>query len=91
MMASADRRKAVRETLVAHRNGVDERLARLDAPVLTIFGGADDHFPDPEAEAASVAKRTRGSFQMVPDAGHYPHVERPDLVAPMILDFLAAG
>ena len=88
MMRNADRRAAVRHTLVANRIGLDDKLAALSIPVLSIFGGADDHFDDPAAAAADAAERTGGSFQIVPATGHYPHVERPDLVTPMIESFL---
>ncbi len=91
MMGSRHRRRAVRETLVARRDGLAERIAGLDIPVLAVFGTADDHFADPAAEAAAVAARTGGRHVMVEGAGHYPHVEQPDVVAAEILAFLGAN
>ncbi|MGH2392790.1 MAG: alpha/beta fold hydrolase [Candidatus Limnocylindria bacterium] len=88
MLADPERRKAVRETLTAHRHGVADRMAEFDAPSLVVFGEADDHFADPAAEAARVASRLGGEILMVAGAGHYPHVERPDVVAPRVLTFL---
>ncbi|NIR40832.1 MAG: hypothetical protein GWN07_33660, partial [Actinobacteria bacterium] len=70
MMGDRDRRRAVRETLVADRDGLAERIAHLDLPVLAVFGTADDHFADPEAEATAVAARTGGRHVMVEGAGH---------------------
>lgn len=90
MLRSHDRRRAARKTLVADRIGLAERIAGLDLPVLAIFGTADDHFPDPEAEARDVAAATKGRFEMVDGAGHYPHVEQPQVVADMISRFLVA-
>jgi pimeloyl-ACP methyl ester carboxylesterase len=63
-------------------------MEALRIPALVVFGTADDHFPDPAAEASAVAARLRGEVLMVEGAGHYPHVERPDLVGPAVVAFL---
>jgi pimeloyl-ACP methyl ester carboxylesterase len=89
MMADPRRRKAVRETLTAHRNGLAARIDRVEVPTLVVMGGADSHFKDPAAEGASIAEATGGKLQVVPDAGHYPHVEFPGQVVAAIADFLA--
>lgn len=88
MLTDPARRRAVRETLTADRDGVDVRIARLGVPTLTVFGDADDHFSDPTAEAATVAAALRGERLVVAGAGHYPHVEQPDIVADAIVAFL---
>lgn len=88
MMADPDRRRAVRETLVAGREGVAECMDGIDIPTLTVFGSSDDHFPDPEREAKSVAESLGGTYRLVPGAGHYPQVEQPVMVADAILAFL---
>jgi pimeloyl-ACP methyl ester carboxylesterase len=88
MMADSRRRKAVRKTLTAHRNGLAARVARVDVPTLVLMGGADSHFKDPAAEGMSIATETGGKAQVVPDAGHYPHVEFPGQVVAAIADFL---
>jgi pimeloyl-ACP methyl ester carboxylesterase len=54
-----------------------------------VFGSADDHFTDPVAEAESTAAELRGEHLVIDGAGHYPHVEQPDLVGGAILRFLA--
>jgi pimeloyl-ACP methyl ester carboxylesterase len=71
------RRRAVRETLVADREGVAERMLAIDVPTLTIFGSLDDHFADPVAMAAETATELTGEKLVVEGAGHYPHVEKP--------------
>lgn len=88
MLSHPARRHAVRDTLTAGREGVAERMEALRIPALVVFGTADDHFPDPAAEASAVAARLRGEVLMVEGAGHYPHVERPDLVGPAVVAFL---
>jgi pimeloyl-ACP methyl ester carboxylesterase len=88
MLGHPASRKAVRETLTADRDGVAERMARLDRPTLSVLGSADDHFTDPVAEAESTAAELRGEHLVVDGAGHYSHVEQPDLVAGAIISFL---
>lgn len=89
MLARPSGRRAVRETLTADRDGIDARLARVDVPTLTIFGSADDHFADPAAEARMVAGQLGGGHTLVDGAGHYPHVERPDVVVQAVRSFLS--
>ena len=89
MMSDRQRRRAVRETLVAHRDGLAGRITEVDLPTLVVMGGADSHFKDPTAEGESIAARTGGTLQVVPDAGHYPHVEYPAPVIAAIRDLLA--
>lgn len=88
MLSDSDRRRAVRETLTASRDGVAERMQKVGAPTLVIFGSADDHFDDPVTEADEIAHRLGGESLMVEGAGHYPHVERPAVVADAIKSFL---
>lgn len=88
MLNEPARRRAVRDTLTAHREGVAERMDALGAPALVVFGSMDDHFPDPEAEAQRVASRLRAEHLLVDGAGHYPHVEFPDITSEAILTFL---
>jgi pimeloyl-ACP methyl ester carboxylesterase len=88
MLRDADRRRAVRETLIADRKGMLEKIEACTRPVLVIFGSADNHFPDPLAEGTRVSTLLHGELVMVPGAGHYPHVEFPEIVSPAVVDFL---
>lgn len=88
MLADPERRRAVRDTLVADRDGVAEAMGALDLPLLYVFGSDDDHFPDPTAEAEALVARTGGERLLVPGAGHYPHIEYPDVVGSAIVGFL---
>ena len=67
---------------------VEARLGEVRAPALVVMGSKDPDFPDPAAEADRTAASLRGSshteIQMIEGAGHYPHAERPDLVAAAI-------
>ena len=89
MLSEPARRRAVRETLTGGRAGVAERMEALALPTLTIFGTADDHFADPAAESEAVASQLGGQRLLVDGAGHYPHVESPELVAAGIASFIA--
>jgi pimeloyl-ACP methyl ester carboxylesterase len=89
LLSDPQRRRAVRETLTAKRNGVGDRMAALTVPTLTIFGSLDDHFADPPEEARSVATALGGQGVVIDRAGHYPHVEDPDGVVAAMLPFLA--
>jgi pimeloyl-ACP methyl ester carboxylesterase len=89
MLADPARRRAVRHTLTADRDGMAERIAALAVPSLTVYGSADDHFADAAGEASVLADRLGGDHLVVEGAGHYPHVEFPDRVTDAILDFLA--
>lgn len=67
---------------------VEARLSEVHTPTLVIMGSSDPDFPDPEAEAHLVAERLGGRAMLVPNSGHYPHAEYPDVVKPAVLDFL---
>jgi pimeloyl-ACP methyl ester carboxylesterase len=66
------------------------RLAEVMAPVLVVMGEQDPDFPDPAAEAAWIAQAMRAQVVMVPEAGHYPQSQQPELTAGAVLRFLAA-
>lgn len=88
MLSDPARRRAVRQTLTADRDGVAERMTVFDGPALIVFGAVDDHFPDPAGEAHRVAAQIGGEVLVVDGAGHYPQVERPDVVGPAVIEFL---
>ncbi|WP_432828700.1 alpha/beta hydrolase [Dactylosporangium sp. CA-092794] len=68
------------------------QLADVRCPALVVMGREDSDFPDPEAEAAGIVGRLPaglGRYQMIANAGHYPHAEYPQQVADIVLAFLA--
>lgn len=67
---------------------VEARLDEVQAPTLVVMGERDPDFPDPAAEAQLVARRLGGEVLMVPDAGHYPQAEYPEVVTPAVVEFL---
>ena len=73
-------------------------LPSVVAPVLVVMGEMDPDFASKGAatEAGWIAEQFAGrdaarggaaEVLMVPEAGHYPHAQRPELVTPAILDF----
>jgi pimeloyl-ACP methyl ester carboxylesterase len=57
------------------------------------MGAKDKDVPDPAAGAGLVADRLAGpaSVTIVPGAGHYVHVEMPDVTAAAVLTFPAGA
>lgn len=70
---------------------VEARLAEVRQPALVVMGERDPDFRDPAAEAAWIAERLPARVVLVPDAGHYPQVEAPDVVNPALVDFCASA
>lgn len=67
---------------------VTARLEDVSAPSLVVMGEQDPDFPDPRAEAGWIAKTIGAEIVMVPEAGHYPQSQRPDVTTPAVLSFL---
>ena len=66
----------------------EARLADVTALVLVVMGEQDPDFPDPRAEADWIAAALHGQVVMVPEAGHYPQSQRPDITTAAIQRFL---
>jgi pimeloyl-ACP methyl ester carboxylesterase len=70
----------------------DPAAARLDAvtaPTLVVMGEQDPDFPDPKVEAGWIGETLHAEVVMVPEAGHYPQSQRPDVTNEAVLHFLA--
>lgn len=71
------------------------RLHAVTAPTLVVHGALDPEFGDPAAELARAGAALEASpagppeLLLVPEAGHYPHAQRPDVVVPALLAHLA--
>ena len=76
-----------RTTRTSHA-AAQARLADVTAPVLVVMGEQDPDFADPRAEADWIAQALPGQVVMVPDAGHYPQSQRPDITTGAVLRFL---
>jgi len=65
----------------------EARLGEVLQPTLVVMGERDPDFRDPAAEAAWIAERLTATVVMVPEAGHYPQAERPEVVNPRLVEF----
>jgi pimeloyl-ACP methyl ester carboxylesterase len=54
-----------------------------------VISEQDPDFPNPRDEADWIAQIVHGEVVMVPEAGHYPQSQRPDLTAGAVVGFLA--
>jgi pimeloyl-ACP methyl ester carboxylesterase len=57
-------------------------------PALVVMGTRDPDFPDAAAEASRLAAELHAETLIVDGAGHYPHAEMPERVAPKLLSFI---
>ncbi|GEB43765.1 hypothetical protein GCM10007872_01580 [Gluconobacter sphaericus NBRC 12467] len=64
-------------------------IPRSRVPALVVMGSRDPDFPDAEAEAQWLATQLHADSLMIDGAGHYPHTEMPEQVAPELLSFIA--
>jgi pimeloyl-ACP methyl ester carboxylesterase len=65
-------------------------LHRIDVPSLVIWGEQDKLFPSAYAKAWK-EHLPNARVEIIPRCGHRPHLERLDVVGPMILHFLEGG
>ena len=64
-----------------------DRLHLLRMPTLVVWGERDRVFPVSQGRNAA-AHLPKGSLELIPDCGHLPHVERPDLFVAAVEGFL---
>jgi pimeloyl-ACP methyl ester carboxylesterase len=91
VVASLRRRgyaKAFSLTTRTSHDGSEARLADVSAPVMVVMGEQDPDFPDPKAEADWIAQALHGEVVMVPEAGHYPQSQRPDVTTDAVARFV---
>ncbi len=68
---------------------VEPRLPEVVAPMLAFLGEQDPDYKSPAAERDWIASLGAEAV-LVPEAGHYPHAQRPDVTVPATLAFLEA-
>jgi pimeloyl-ACP methyl ester carboxylesterase len=52
------------------------------------MGEQDPDFPDPRAEAEWISHALHARVVMVPDAGHYPQSQQPEITTSAVQGFL---
>jgi 2-hydroxy-6-oxonona-2,4-dienedioate hydrolase len=63
-----------------------DQLSLLKMPTLVVWGASDRVFPESQARDAA-ARLHEGSLAVIPDCGHMPHVECPDLFVAALNEF----
>ena len=86
-LAEPGRIESLGQMMLISKDASEERLPRVLAPTLVLMGDKDPDFK-PEEEARFVASSLRAPYHMIEGAGHYPHVEMPEVTTPLILSFL---
>jgi pimeloyl-ACP methyl ester carboxylesterase len=81
--------KAFSLTTRTDHTPAEARLADVSAPALVVMGEQDPDFPDPRAEADWIARTLSAEVVMVPEAGHYPQSQRPEITTAAIVGFLS--
>ena len=81
-------RSLIRELRRTH--GFDEFVARLQPPTLLVHG-EQDALVVPEASRRLARLRPDWRFEMLPDIGHSPQLEAPDLLCDLLGDWLGDG
>jgi pimeloyl-ACP methyl ester carboxylesterase len=70
--------------------GLHRRLHRVTAPALVVWG-EHDRLVSPVYAREFADRLGDARVEIVPGAGHVPQLERLDVVAPLVLGFLAGG
>jgi pimeloyl-ACP methyl ester carboxylesterase len=82
--------KAFSLTTRTSHDPAEARLSDVSAPTMVIMGEKDPDFSDPSAEADWIAKILDAEIVMVPDAGHYPQSQQPEITSDAVLRFVKA-
>lgn len=76
-----------RTSRTSHRP-IEPRVSTITVPTLVVMGDSDPDFAKPADEAQWIRDTLHGELLMVPQSGHYPHAQRPDIVNPVLVDFV---
>lgn len=83
------RMDALRTMIDLSKADTEAMLPKVRVPALVVMGTRDPDFPDAAGEARWLARQLPTDTLLVDGAGHYPHTEMPEVVAPTVLAFLA--
>lgn len=83
------RMDALRTMVGLSKADTEALVSRSRVPALVVMGTRDPDFADAAAEARWLGQALGSEPLIVDGAGHYPHLETPEQVAPAVLGFLA--
>lgn len=73
--------KAFVQTTRTSHTPAQQRLGEVKTPTVVVMGAADVDWKDPSAEAEWIGDRLRAEVVMVPEVGHFPQVQAPEVTA----------
>lgn len=82
------RRAALLANGMSDKSVCSARIGEVRAPCLVVMGSADPDFPDASAEAQDLGGMLGARVVVLEGVGHYPHMERPEATAEVVLDWL---
>jgi pimeloyl-ACP methyl ester carboxylesterase len=80
--------KAFSQTTRNDHTVPEQRLSEVAAPTMVMMGELDPDFKDPRAEAEWISGALHALVVMVPEAGHYPQSQQPEITTAAVLHFL---
>lgn len=81
--------KAFSRTTRTDHTAAENRLSGVDTPTLVVMGELDPDFKDPYAEARWISNVLHAGVVMVPEAGHYPQSQQPEVTTAAVLGFIS--
>jgi pimeloyl-ACP methyl ester carboxylesterase len=81
--------KAFSRTTRTDHTAAENQLSSVEAPTLVVMGELDPDFKDPHAEAEWISNVLRSEVVMVPEAGHYPQSQQPEVTTAAVLRFMS--
>ena len=67
---------------------IKDKLVELDNPTLIAWGADDTNFSTPSLGREIASKMPNATFQLLPDAGHAPWIDQPELTAETVNNYL---
>jgi len=83
-----ERMSALRTMISLSKADTEAILPNSRVPALVVMGTLDPDFPDARAEAGWLSAVLGAPSVLIDGAGHYPHTEMPEQVAPVIISFI---
>ena len=93
MLREPGRMRALRAMGRSAPTDAGAQLGAVRCPVLVVEGALDPDWVSPRAEGEAVVAALPpglGRLEVLPGAGHYPHVDHPSQVAALVLSFLGS-
>jgi len=80
--------RAFKQTTRTSHAPAERRLADVRVPAVVVMGAADVDWKDPAAEAAWIGEQLHANVVLVPDVGHYPQAQAPEITAAAIAELV---